>query len=133
MNKINACDSIVFELVRKKETDQVKQMLALGVNPNSMDVINGLSLLSCAVEAQSTSIVEALISYGANNDIHNSTDSSPLGLALLAGYIDIANLLFSNGFKLSKSEIETGIIEEAISIGEPQKKIAELITNCMVK
>lgn len=83
-------DTPLHVLVRRRDFDGAKQLIAAGANPNAVGDM-GETPLHVAVRQGAADIVEALVAAGARPDIRSEFGDTPLSLA--AGKRAIARLI----------------------------------------
>jgi uncharacterized protein len=80
--------------VANDRVDDVRRLLARGMDPNSVDA-NGEPLLCMAARNESVAIVRALLDAKANPNVANRYGDTPLMLASLKGNLDCVRLLLA--------------------------------------
>ncbi|KAK8136420.1 ankyrin [Apiospora sp. TS-2023a] len=105
---------LVFEFARTNSPEVVEAFLdrVLRVLPETrtksaanLTESNGLSLLMLAASLGASSLVELLLSYGADPNQSGPDDQTALDLATDAGYFNIAQKLIETGAEPSKSRV----------------------------
>ena len=91
----------LFIAVANDRADDVKTLLARGMDPNSVDA-NGGTLLCIAARNGSARTVAVLIAAKANPDKPNRFGDTPLMLASLAGHIDTVRALAAGGAAINQ-------------------------------
>ena len=80
-------------------SDQVREMLARGMDPNTVDP-NGDPVLLVAARAGWQTTLEALLAAGAKVDGPNSFGDRPITVAALGGHLAIVKTLYTHGAAL---------------------------------
>jgi ankyrin repeat protein len=91
--------------------------------------------LHCAARARQNSAVRYLLEHGADQEAENSMQRSPMHEALLSRSLEIVDLLFHNGAKLSDSKITQSCLGQCGSIDILNLCLADIvesITNDML-
>jgi len=86
-----------FEAIRNSNVAFIKQQLADGVDPESLDPDLQMSALALAAAAGEEEITRLLLDAGANVDLRNSDGTTPLGTAVFFGQTEIVKLLLEKG------------------------------------
>jgi ankyrin repeat protein len=91
--------------VSYNDIDAVKQDLANGVDPNKMPHEDELDEAALCVAAQkgNLEIVRLLLDHGADPNIHDGWEGSPLAAAARMGNVPTMELLVSRGANVSES------------------------------
>jgi ankyrin repeat protein len=89
----------LMQAVLNDRADEVKHLLARGMDPNSVNA-NGEPMLCIAARNGSAQAAQALIVAKANVDIANRYGDTPMMLAALKGHLDIVRMLQAAGAKL---------------------------------
>ena len=88
----------VFVFCSKGETDKVLDLVRTGkVDVNQKDEEMGMTLLHWACDRGHLSLVESLLSLGANIDSKDGEGTTPLGMAVLCEHQEVALFLIRNG------------------------------------
>ena len=82
--------------VANDRSDDVRAMLARGVDPDTVDA-NGDSALAIAARAGNVNVVKALLAGKAKVDPTNRFGDTPLMLAALNGHLEVAKALRAAG------------------------------------
>src|SRR5260221_5687360 len=85
--------------VTSDDVDEVRAMLARGVDPNTVDP-NGEPVLVVAARAGWERTVDALVSAGAKIDAANPFGDRPVMVAALSGHLTIVKKLLNRGAAL---------------------------------
>ncbi|HLX27098.1 MAG TPA: ankyrin repeat domain-containing protein [Casimicrobiaceae bacterium] len=87
------------QAVANDRVDEVKRLLARGMDPNSVNA-DSEPMLCTAARNGSAQAAQALIAAKANVDIANRYGDTPMMLAALKGHLDIVRMLQAAGAKL---------------------------------
>ncbi len=110
-------NQLLINAVENGHAENVKSLLSQGANANARDVLSGVTALHLASARGDGTVVADLLQGGAQvDDFANNTETSPLGVAAIAGHADIVSLLASCGASLSHAEGD--LIEEVIANGD---------------
>ncbi len=86
-----------FEAIRNNNVASIKQQLADGVDPESLDQELQMSTLAMAAAVGSEEITRLLLDAGANVDVRNTDGTTPLATAVFFGHPDVVKLLLEEG------------------------------------
>jgi len=86
----------LFEAVRARDVDTVRELLALGANPNAVLPGDGSPLIEAARHGQ-LELVQILLAAGADPNLPVRGDGAPLIQASLSGNLAIVRLLVERG------------------------------------
>lgn len=87
---------LVFQLVRDGKADELKRSLEMGL-PVNIRTGNGDSLLMLASYNGHYEMTKLLLAHGADPELANDRQQTPLAGVAFKGYKDIAELLIENG------------------------------------
>ena len=108
----------LISAVASSDRSATERLLKAEANPNYRDVLDRFTALHRAIEIGDVEIVQLLLLNGADvQACDNDSYSSPLGMAVMMGNENLVRLLLEHGAILSRNEIETGLMEEARSLG----------------
>lgn len=114
--------SPIFEATKKGFTRIVNILLKEGVNPNAKIPKTGTSLLGIASAYGSLSMVQTLVTYGANLNTPNKLGIPPIFLAVAKGHSEIVEYLLQQDENITM-KTETGIsIEDVVSVHDRKTK-----------
>ena len=86
-----------FEAIRNNNVAFIKQQLADGVDPESLDQELQMSPLAMAAAVGSEEIIRLLLDAGANVDVRNTDGTTPLATAVFFGHPEVVKLLLEEG------------------------------------
>ena len=86
-----------FEAIRNSNVALIKQQLAAGVDPESLDPELQMTTLALAAAAGEEEITRLLLDAGANVDIRNTDGTTPLATAVFFGHPEVVKLLLEEG------------------------------------
>ena len=86
-----------FEFIRNNDVASVKQQLADGVDPESLDQELQMSSLAMAAAVGSEEITRLLLDAGAHVDLRNTDGTTPLATAVFFGHPEVVKLLLEEG------------------------------------
>ena len=86
-----------FEFIRNNDVASIKQQLADGVDPESLDQELQMSPLAMAAAVGSEEITRLLLDAGANVDLRNTDGTTPLATAVFFGHPEVVKLLLEEG------------------------------------
>ncbi|MFP6751965.1 MAG: ankyrin repeat domain-containing protein, partial [Pirellulaceae bacterium] len=86
-----------FEAIRNNNVASIKQQLADGVDPESLDQELQMSPLAMAAAVGSEEITRLLLDAGANVDVRNTDGTTPLATAVFFGHPEVVKLLLEEG------------------------------------
>jgi len=84
--------------------NQIKNMIESGIDPNDRYSAYGKTLLHTSIYYNKIDCVKYLIEHGANVDIVDNDDHTPLCDAARYGHYDIVRYLLFNGASIDKSD-----------------------------
>jgi ankyrin repeat protein len=87
-------DTPLVDAVAKGDADSVRRILASGADPNELAPMGGNSPLG---SAHSTEIVNLLLDAGADPNLQDGMDFTPLMVAAMNGDFDVVKLLVERG------------------------------------
>ena len=86
-----------FEFIRNNNVASIKQQLADGVDPESLDQELQMTTLAMAAAVGSEEITRLLLDAGANVDLRNTDGTTPLATAVFFGHPEVVKLLLEKG------------------------------------
>ena len=94
----------IFDAIENGNTEMVKQLIANGIDVNTCNEEENLSLLSAAVHSGNAEIVEFLLDNGADVNAEDSQTFIPLHYAVHSGSLEMIKLLLAHGADAKKTE-----------------------------
>ncbi len=82
-----------FNAVDHNELQEVRAMLSTGGDVNTVLVLGGWTALHCSVDRGYKEMVRLLLAFNANVNAKTINGQTPLHIAEMKGYTDIAELL----------------------------------------
>ena len=108
----------LLEIVGIADLDQIARLIDAGANPNFRDVLDGGTCLHRVAGSGKTDTMCYLLEHGADpNILTQNCSTSPLGIAALAGKLEIVRMIIRFGGKLSEREESTGLVAELREAG----------------
>ena len=105
----------LFEEIKKKSLDGVKQCLDSGINPNIEDRYSSPALCRAAAEG-TTEICQLLIERGARVNVIDGDRSTPLSLAIATKNLATCKLLLENGAEIERESLGWAAAQGSVEI-----------------
>ena len=88
----------ILDASRAGDRKRVAELLRLGAEPDSPDILSGYTPLHNAIAARDAEVVTLLLDHGADIEhCNNTVGQSPLLTAVLVGSAEIVRLLLDRG------------------------------------